>query len=75
MPLYQTDITVRVLSDRPVENPNDLEAIAREGDSGDYVLAVTTVAQAELTREQMDVALTAAGSDPGFFEDLLGEAA
>jgi len=65
---YKTVVVVEILSeDRPYDCC-DLAAIARDIDTGECVGTVRLASQVFLNESQMANALTAAGSEPGFFQ-------
>jgi len=70
---YRTTITLVVLSGDPLPHAADPADVIRECDSGDYVLASTAYAQEQIGEPEMALALTSAGSDPGFFRIGEGE--
>lgn len=68
MSLTRTKIELTVLSEEGLPPNIDLKTIVEQGTDGDYVIAWKTHTVDELSPEQMGVALTEAGSDPGFFD-------
>ena len=63
----RTKVTMTVLSEDPIPHGRDISDIFRECDTGEYVLASVDIKNQMLTPEEMAQALTAAGSEPGFF--------
>ncbi len=63
---YATTITLKILSDRDVNNL-DLKDLIEESDTGDCVLSILQRDVVELTGEQVAEDLIEAGSDPSFF--------
>ena len=66
--MRRTTITVVVLSEDPISERMDIADIAREWDSGDYVLYSTEMLAEDVSRERMASLLIEAGSDPSFFQ-------
>ena len=64
---YKTVITYEVLSEETIPGHVDLEYIAKEAQEGRYVGRFLRTEEIPLSGAGMAVALTAAGSDPGFF--------
>lgn len=66
-------ITLVVLSEEPIPERMDIADVAREWESGDYVLYSTDMESEPVSKGRMAKLLTEAGSDPGFFQldDLL----
>lgn len=65
--LHRTDITLTVLSDRPILD-DELGAIIENCDTGDCVLSSLEQKSEEITPAEMAQALTSAGSEPEFFQ-------
>lgn len=65
---YRTRITFEVLSDEPPPPDMDTSAVIHECDEGAYVMAASEQVSVELSGAEMAQALTAAGSEPGFFQ-------
>lgn len=65
---YTTLITISVLSDSLIPVNQNLGSILEDCDTGPYVLAAMEKRELELTKEEMDRALVAAGSDETFFD-------
>lgn len=63
----ETVVTLRVLSERSIAS-DEIGAILENCDTGDCVLASTSLTEKTLTPKQMADALYAAGSEPGFFQ-------
>ncbi|HTE60375.1 MAG TPA: hypothetical protein VK631_08475 [Solirubrobacteraceae bacterium] len=66
--MHRTTYAVTVLSEDPIPDTLDLAEVLGEADTGAYVATYNVTAVDVLTREQMAEALTAAGSEPGFFQ-------
>lgn len=66
-------ITLVVLSEEPIPERMDIADVAREWESGDYVLYSTDMTSEIVGPERMAKLLYEAGSDPDFFQ--IGEAA
>jgi len=64
---YRTKITLEVLSEDPIPRIQDLGSILEDCDTGPYVLGGLDMGSEVLTREEMDRALIAAGSNETFF--------
>lgn len=64
---YRTTITINVLSDRDIIE-DDIGTIVSNCDEGDCVMASAEVGRSQIDGESMARALTAAGSEPGFFQ-------
>ena len=68
---YRTTYTMAILSEEPIPSSLELPDVLRECIDGHYVEDWGTpmvVTAAELSKAEMAAALTAAGSDPGFFD-------
>ncbi len=76
---YKTTITLDILSEEPIPNPDDITTIANEMINGDYSGIVRDAEMDELDGKEAAEELMCQGSDPGFFgldddgEDLLEE--
>lgn len=66
--MYRTKIELTVLSEEPIPEGMDVDGVLREGYDGDFVLSSNWLSSERLSREEMAVALTEAGSDPSFFQ-------
>jgi hypothetical protein len=66
--MYETIITLRVLSEREIPDQMDIADVVRESDEGDFVMHTIGYEVNPLSHSEMAKALLDAGSDPAFFE-------
>lgn len=66
--MRRTTIVLVVLSEDPIPERMDMADVAREWDTGDFVLYSTDMSSEAVSKETMARLLTEAGSDPGFFQ-------
>jgi hypothetical protein len=64
---YETAITIKVLSDRPLDN-DDLSSIIEDADSGDLVLTIKKQFGKQISSKKMVHQLYEFGSEPGFMQ-------
>jgi len=69
--MQRTTISFVVLSEDPIPDGMELETILIECDRGGYVLVAGGWKTERLNEAEMAEALTAAGSDPDFFQIIL----
>lgn len=66
--MRRTTIVLVVLSEDPIPERMDVADVAREWDTGEYVLYSTSMSSEAVSKETMAGLLTEAGSDPAFFQ-------
>ncbi len=65
---YRTVVEVEILSENPLEDATDLQAISYEITQGDCSGHVTVISEQAVSGRVMAKLLQNQGSDPGFFQ-------
>lgn len=65
---YKNVVTITVLTEEPIEDGTDLDAIHEEISVGGWVGSSVGIVTTELSGKECADALYAVGSEPGFFQ-------